>query len=208
MVQHLVNGAAAAAGGAVETAGTHRVAGRRVDVVFVLILLLAAGLRLHLATTEPYIHDEDNTSIPLSKTISFAPGKVYLPIRAENHGALPAYVVKASSTLFGTSPLAYRAIHVLAGLVTIVMIFLVTRQWYGPVAARWAAALLAFNEYYLAISSRATAHVPHLFFVVAAAFAFSRFLRAGRPVFLYAAAVSIGLAFYCKEHSALLLPVF
>lgn len=191
-----------------EATGTSRAAGRGIDFVFALILLAAAFLRYQAATTEPYIHDEDNTAIPLSKTISFTPGNLHLPVRGENHGALPAYVVKASSALFGTTPLAYRTLHVLGGLCTIVLIFVLTRQWYGPVAARWAAAFLAFNEYYLAISSRATAHVPHLFLVTATVYAIGRFLRLQRPLYLYLGALSLGLAFYCKEHSALLLPVF
>jgi 4-amino-4-deoxy-L-arabinose transferase-like glycosyltransferase len=96
----------------------------------------------------------------------------------------------------------------LLGLCTVVLIYLLTRQWYGASAARWAAALMAFNEYYLTISSRATAHVPHLFLVTAAVYAFSRFLAAQRPVYLYMAGAAVGLAFYCKEHAALLLPVF
>jgi 4-amino-4-deoxy-L-arabinose transferase-like glycosyltransferase len=181
---------------------------RRIDVVFLLIVVVALGLRLNLATTEPFIHDEENTSIPLSRTISFSPGALNFPIRGENHGALPAYVVKASSAMFGTTPLGYRLLHVLLGICTVAVVYLLTRQWYGVPAARWAAALLAFNEYFLAISSRATAHVPHLLFVALAFFAFSRFLRTPQPVYLYAAGASVGFAFYCKEHSALLLPVF
>ncbi len=181
---------------------------RRIDIVFLVLIAAALVLRLQLATTQPYIHDEENTSIPLSKTIALAPGHVNLPLRGENHGALPAYFVKASSTLFGATAPGYRAVHMLVSLCTIGLIYLLTRQWYGLVAARWAAALLAFNEYYLGVSARATAHVPHLFFVTAAVFAFSRFLGAPRPAWLYAAGAAVGLAFYCKEHSALLLPVF
>ena len=98
--------------------------------------------------------------------------------------------------------------HVLLSIATILLIYALTRQWVGPVAARWAAALLAFNEYYLAVSSRATAHVPYLFFVAAALLVFSRFLSTQRPAFLYAAAAALGLAFYCKEHAVLLLPFF
>src|SRR5262245_46776514 len=180
MVQQLERSDTATVECVADAAGTFRAAGRRIDIVFFLILLAAALLRLYLATTEPYIHDENNTAIPLSKAISFTPGHLNLPVRGENHGALPAYVVKASSTLFGTTPLAYRTVHVLGGLCAIALIFLLTRQWYGPVAARWAAALLAFNEYYLAISSRATAHVPHLFLVTAAIYAIGRFLRLQR----------------------------
>ena len=39
-------------------------------------------------------------------------------------------------------------------------------------------------------------------------FVFSRFLVTERPAYLYGAAVASGLAFYCKEHAVLLLPVF
>jgi 4-amino-4-deoxy-L-arabinose transferase-like glycosyltransferase len=183
-------------------------AGRRIDPVLVLILLAALGVRLYLATTREYIHDEINTAIPLSKTISFEPGNLHLPLRGENHPALPAYVAKVSSLLFGTSQLGYRGMHLLLGLLTIAMVYGMTRQWYGAAAARWAAAFMAFNEYYLNVSSRTTAHVPHLLFVTAAVYAFSRFLATERPRYLYLAGASLGFAFYCKESTALLLPVF
>jgi 4-amino-4-deoxy-L-arabinose transferase-like glycosyltransferase len=182
--------------------------GRRIDVVFLGVLFAALGLRLPLASTRPYVHDEENAAIPLAHTISFTRGQLNLPIRGENHGALPAYVVKASSTLFGSTPPAYRSLHVLLGLGAVALIYFVTNQWYGRAAARWAAALFAFNEYFLDVSTRATAHAPYLFFVASAVAAFSQFLRAGRPAYLYAAGLFVGLAFYCKEHSALLLPVF
>lgn len=180
----------------------------RVDPVLLAILVLALGLRLQLAATAAYIHDEDRTAIPLSKTISFAPGHINLPLRGENHGALPAYVVRASSAIFGETQLGYRGLHVLLGLATILLLARMARQWFGPQAAYWTAGLFAFNEYYLTISSRATAHVPHLFLVASALYLFSRFLATDRAAFAYAAGGAAGLAFYCKEHSALLLPVF
>jgi len=183
-------------------------AGRRIDPVLILILLVALVVRVRLGVTREYIHDEINTAIPLSKTISFEPGHLNLPLRGENHPALPAYVVKVSSTVFGTSRVGYRGMHILLGLLTIAMVYAMTRQWYGPVPARWAAAVMAFNEYYLDVSSRATAHVPNLLFVTAAVYAFSRFLATERPRYLYLAGASVGIAFYCKESTALLLPVF
>jgi 4-amino-4-deoxy-L-arabinose transferase-like glycosyltransferase len=181
---------------------------KRADPVLLAIVLAALAVRIAIAVTVPYVHDEENTHIPLSKTISFASGTRNLPIRGENHGALPAYLVKISSTLFGTTPLAYRALHILFGLLTVVLIYCVTNEWYGPVAARWAAALMAFNDYFLSVSARATAHVPHLFLVTSAVYAFSRFLAREHARWLYIAGVAVGLAFYCKEHSALLIPVF
>jgi 4-amino-4-deoxy-L-arabinose transferase-like glycosyltransferase len=178
------------------------------DVPFVCILLAAALVRVWLATTERYVHDENNTAIALARTISFAPGYLHLPLRGENHPALPAYVVKASGEFFGRSQAGYRMLSLLLGLGTLILIFLLAVDTLGPVAARWAAALLAFNEYYLGVSARATAHVPHLLLVATAMYAYGRFVRTQRPAFIYAAAASAGLAFYAKEHSALVMPIF
>src|SRR6185295_12764269 len=136
------------------------------------------------------------TSIPLSRTISFTPGALNLPLRGENHPALPAYLVKASGEFFGRDQPGYRMLSLLLGLATIVLIYLLTLDAFGPMAARWAAALLAFNDYYLGVSARATAHVPHLLLVTGAMYAYSRFLRTQRPAFIYAGAASAGLAFY------------
>ena len=152
----------------------------RVDPVLLAIVLVALALRLQLAATEAYIHDEDGTAIPLSKTISVTPGQFNLPLRGENHGALPAYVVRASSTIFGETRLGYRALHLILGLATVLLLARMARQWHGPQAAHWTAGLFAFNEYYLTISSRVTAHVPHLFLIASALYLFSRFLVTNR----------------------------
>jgi 4-amino-4-deoxy-L-arabinose transferase-like glycosyltransferase len=178
------------------------------DGPFLCILLVAGLLRLWLATSEPYVHDELNTAIALSRTISFQPGQVHLPLRGENHPALPAYVVKASGEFFGRNPAGYRMLSLLLGLGVLVLIYSLSVDTLGPVAARWAAALVAFNEYYLGVSARATAHVPHLLLVTAAMYAYTRFVRTQRPAFIYAAAASASLAFYAKEHSALVMPIF
>ena len=181
----------------------------RPDVVLLLILVVAFFARVVLAVTQPLVHDEFNTSIPLAERISFAPENRYLPLRAINHPALPAYFVKASTTLLDSKkPLGYRGLHVVASLVIVVLIYSMTKRWYGVPAARWAAALIAFNEYALAVSSHATAHVPFLLFVTGAVVAFSRFLAGQRPRFLYLVGASLALAFYAKEHAALLLPLF
>jgi 4-amino-4-deoxy-L-arabinose transferase-like glycosyltransferase len=186
-------------------------AGRRwrPDAVLLVILMAALGARVVLAVMQPFVHDEFNTSIPLAERITFTGEDRYLPLRAINHPALPAYFVKASTTLLGSKePLGYRGLHVFASLVIVILIYSLTKGWFGLAAARWAAALVAFNEYSLAVSSHATAHVPFLFFVTGAVVAFGRFLANQRPCFLYLAGASLALAFYAKEHAALLLPLF
>jgi 4-amino-4-deoxy-L-arabinose transferase-like glycosyltransferase len=178
------------------------------DGLFLLVLLGALAARMQLAPTLPLIHDEENTTIPLARLISFEEGKRNLPIRAVNHGALPAYFAKLSSTLFGERPDGYRTVHIGLSLLTVVLVFLLARRVYGSQAALAAAMLLAFNEYFLNISARVTAHAPYLLFATLALVAFGWFLLARRTIFLYAAAIALGLGFYCKEHIVLLLPVF
>ena len=178
------------------------------DGLFLLVLLGALAARMQLAETVPLIHDEENTTIPLSRLISFDEGKRNLPIRAVNHGALPAYFAKLSSSLFGERALGYRTVHVGLSLLTIVLVFLLARRVYGSQAALAAAIVLAFNEYFLNVSARVTAHAPYLLFATLALYAFSRFLLSHRATYLYAAAVALGLGFYCKEHVVLLVPVF
>jgi dolichol-phosphate mannosyltransferase len=130
-----------------------------------------------------------------------------LPLRGPAHPALVAYVIRASTTLFGRSRFASRALHLAAGLAAILVAAAITRHWYGARAARWTAALLAFNEYHIRISSIATSHAPQLFFVALATYACHRLLATQRPGWFYAASAATALAFYCKEHSALVLVV-
>ena len=179
----------------------------RLDAALIVVLLAALLARIDLANIRTYIHDESNNAIPLAQTVSFAPGNLNLPLRGQNHGAFPAYVVHISGALFGTTRLGYRMMHVLVATATILLVALVARRWFGPVAALWTAAIFAFNGYFLFVGSRATAHVPYLFFVAAAVASFSRFLAVQRASYLYAAAAALGVAFYSKEHAALLLPL-
>ena len=112
-------------------------AGRRIDESLNLGRLKATDgafnydipAGVDLATIRTFVHDEANTSIPLSRTISFDPQHLHLPLRGENHGALPAYVVKGSSTLFGTGRLSLRALHIILSLCTIVLVYLMARRW-------------------------------------------------------------------------------
>jgi dolichyl-phosphate-mannose--protein O-mannosyl transferase len=50
--------------------------------------------------------------------------------------------------LAGKTPFGYRFLHVVAGLLTIVVIFRIANDWFGAAAATWAATLLVFNEYH------------------------------------------------------------
>jgi len=62
------------------------------------IMLAALLLRLHLAVTAEYIHDEQNNAIPLSKTITFSP-VLNLPHVNNLHTSFSLGEVKAGAAL-------------------------------------------------------------------------------------------------------------
>ncbi len=154
------------------------------------------------------IGDEDSLAIDFANKITFFGDDRYLPIRGRDHPALPSYVIKLSFELFGLSQLGARTLHVFAGVISVVLVFQLAAALYGDRAALWAAALVSFNEYHIVVSSLATAKGPHLLFVLAATYAFTRLLVTNRAIYLYWTAAFLGLAFYCKEHTVLVLLAF
>ena len=177
-------------------------------MTLLLIIGTAAVLRLYRASVAKYIWDEKMDWIPLAQSISLRPGNLHLPLHGTHDPSLPAYFIKASSILFGETPIGFRFSSLLAGLLAILFVYLIAREWKGQTAALWAAALLAFNEYHIGISSFAVEKIYYGCFVSIAAYSFSRFLHTGKPNLLYFTAVATGLGFLCKMLSSLLVPVF
>ena len=147
------------------------------DVVLLLILLVALALRIYLANIPTYIWEEAMESIPLSQSISLQKGSLHLPIRGPYHPALSLYFIKLSGAIFGNTPLGFRFLGVLAGLLSIYIAAQLTLEWVGLTAARLVTVLLAFNEYHIAVSALASVKVYYLLFSILAMYFFSRFLR-------------------------------
>ncbi len=177
-------------------------------MTLLLIIGTAAVLRLYRASVAKYIWDEEMHWIPLAQSISVRPGHLHLPLHGGHDPFLPAYFIKASSILFGETPVGFRFLSLLVGLLAILVVYLIAREWKGATAGLWAAGLLAFNEYHIGISSFAVEKIYYLCLVSIAVYSFSRFLQKGKPNFLYLAAVATGLGFLCKLLSSLLVPVF
>jgi hypothetical protein len=96
---------------------------------------------------------------------------------------------------------------ILVGSATVLLAATMAGALGGPAPAVWTAALVAFNEYHMAVSAMALELVYYVAFGMFAVFAFWRFLETDRDRWLYAAAVSLGYAYFCKEIAALIGPV-
>jgi 4-amino-4-deoxy-L-arabinose transferase-like glycosyltransferase len=178
-------------------------------LVIALIVVVAAGLRLWSATG-PLDGIEAYEFIPAATTLT----PDHLPIRLAQHGALPAYLIRGSSLIFGNSDLGFRAFSIIAGTATVLLLYLVAARWWGSLAGLMAAALLAIDRYHIEISARAIDLPFDLMFVAAAIFCVSRFLHGsaggaapGRTGWwLIGAGAATALGFLCKEFTALMVP--
>lgn len=180
----------------------------RTRLVLTVILCVAAALRLREASMAPLELIEKDEFIPGALTISTS----HVPLRISQHGVLPMYLVRLSGLAFGDSPLGFRALSVVAGVLTVLTLFAIARRWWGARAGIGAAALLAVERYHVEVSARAIDLPWDLLFVCLSLYCFSRFVegteRDRADWWLVGVAASAGLAFICKELSALLIPAF
>ena len=107
--------------------------------ILVLILIVGATLRLASASLAPLEAIERDELIPTAMTIT----KEHLPLRAAQHGILPAYIIRASGLAFGNSILGLRLTSVIAGVATILLLYVVGARWWGQSAGLIAASLAA-----------------------------------------------------------------
>ena len=180
-------------------------------LLLVLILVVGTMLRVASASRDPLVAIERDEFIPIAMTIT----KEHLPLRAAQHGILPGYIIRAGGLAFGNSILGLRLISVIAGVATILLLYVVGARWWGQSGGLIAAALLAVERYHINVSARAIDLPFELFFLAIAIYTFSRFLYAikqkAAPVeagrWLYGAASACALGFLCKELTILMAPV-
>jgi 4-amino-4-deoxy-L-arabinose transferase-like glycosyltransferase len=178
------------------------------DIVLWVTLIAAFAARLYLALSSTYFWDEDHDWINTAVTISFNPAHLNLPLRADYHGALPAYLIRISALLFGETPAGFRFVNVVLGALTVAVVYALVREWKGEVAARWAAALMAVNEFHVSGSMLAIQRSPFLFFAAVSLYCCVRFLETERPRWLYWTAASAAFAFLSYEIALFLIPTF
>ncbi len=172
------------------------------------LFLIALASRLYPLLTSTYVWDEEREWIVVAERISFHPGNLYLPIHEGHHPSLPAYFIKAGSTLFGKNVLGYRFFSLAAGMLTLLVLWRLAARWAGPAAAMWTLALLVLNEYHIGVSILAVEKSLQHLFAALSLYGFYRYLAGENVKCLYLSAVTAGLACLCNECSVLLLAAY
>jgi hypothetical protein len=178
------------------------------DPILLAILVAAVIVRVYLAMVSTYAWDEERQNIPTALRISLHPDSFYLPIHETLHPSLPPYFVRAGALLLGETPLGFRLLAIISGVLTVLLISRIAQDMFGSTAGRVAAFLLAFNEYHIGVSALAGGHSFYLLFCALAIFCLIRFLRTERTRYLFLAGPAAGLGYLCYELTLLLIPAF
>jgi uncharacterized protein (TIGR03663 family) len=170
----------------------------------VVILLVAAALRLPALEMNPFHHDEGvngffTTELVRHGQYSYNPQNF--------HGPSLYYFALASETVFGLNDVAMRLVPVLCGLLTVALM-LPLRRYLGALATLSAAALFAVSPGAVYIS-RYFIHESLLVCFCMALFVASLLYRdTRRPAYLVAAAAAAALIFATKETGVIHIIVF
>ena len=107
----------------------------------------------------------------------------------------------------GRRPHAVMWVNILAGAVTVFVVWWGMRNWFGPGAGIAAAALAATSDCHIAFSRMALTDVPLCLWMAAGVFTAWRAVLTGRPVWIAFAAVCAALAWWTKYNGWLTLAI-
>jgi hypothetical protein len=177
-----------------------------VRTVILLLVLAIPSLTLRLVhlTTLGYNSDEAvyaGQALSLTKDPAFLP---YFPVfRA--HPLLFQTFLSVVYHIFGFSELAGRLLAAGFGLGTVAAVYALGRLLYGPRVGYVAALLIGVMPYQVVVSRQVLLDGPMAFFSTVSIYLIARYALTHRPIWLYAAAATLGLTVLSKETSLLLL---
>ena len=165
-------------------------------VLYAVLLLVAAVLRLAWLGHRPLHHDESIHAYYAWRILTVGPSDYrYDPVY---HGPALYYLTALCQWVLGPSDFSSRMLSVITGLGLVALAWPL-RPFIGRRQALFYAALVTLSPT-LSYYSRSLRHdVPIAFFTLAAITAFLHFVRSGRRRHAYLAGVAIGLAAATKE---------
>lgn len=183
---------------------THAGEGRRPAwLVLAALIALATGLRFWRLGDFSIFWDESASWVFSRHSI------LELLTRNVDHGNPPLYYITLGlwMRLFGESEAALRALSAVAGILSVVGLFLLGRELFGHRVGAWSALLLAACPIHVYYSQEARAYTALILLGIFSAWFLARALRTDRWSDWLAAAVIASLAFYV-HYSGLLIAAF
>jgi uncharacterized protein (TIGR03663 family) len=161
----------------------------------ILIILVAAFLRLYDYGLKPLHHDEGVNGFFLTRL--FREG-VYQYDPANYHGPTLYYFALLTSKIFGLNTFAIRLVPALFGIGTVWLV-LRLRRHLGGIAALASAALIAVSPGAVYLSRYFIHESQFVFFTLGIVVAALRFYEEAEPTYLLMASASAALLFATKE---------
>lgn len=122
-------------------------------VLAVVLLLLAAGLRLwNIATLPAGLTDAEITDIRVTETVRQGQIEVFYDLGNEGREGLYHTGLAAFTTFSGSGLLGYRLFSLWAGLLTLALVYALASRLFGPLAGVAALGLLAVNFWSILLS--------------------------------------------------------
>ncbi|MDO8269510.1 MAG: glycosyltransferase family 39 protein [Candidatus Levybacteria bacterium] len=187
-----------------------------VVLLFCVILLIAAFLRLFMLSSVPNGLQQDETSIGYNALSIVQTGKdeygksFPLSFKAFGEYKLPLsiYLTSASFALFGVSDFTLRLTSAIFGILTVVVVFFLTlRITKSRQVAFIAMGLLAINPWHLHFSRGAYEVTPALFCITLGIYLFLVFLKKNSSYLLSLSLIFFALSMYGYNIARLFVPL-
>jgi dolichyl-phosphate-mannose-protein mannosyltransferase len=171
-----------------------------------ILAITAAGFAARFANLEDVAVEHFDEGVYASNLFFPDDGFAY-PDRHLYAPPLVPAMIEWSMILFGENPTRPLLPSVILGSLTVPLIWLVTRRWFGSAAAVAAASLLALNDFHITMSRSALTDVPMVFFLLLAVWLIHEGVSQSRLGVAALGGLATGLAWSTKYNGWLPLAV-
>ncbi len=173
------------------------------------ILVIAFLFRFYYATRIEFENEDEIAKFTLAQGISFHPNNFFVPLGSEKlfHPPLNQYLIKIGFLFGGINPLSARIPFILLGSLSLLFIYLLTREELSKRGALFALILSSFDQYLIQMSVLMIERV-YISFIPPVIYFFYRGLKTEKRKNFIWLGIALGLGYLGKESILLLLPGF
>jgi len=145
--------------------------------IFIITVLVAAGLRLHLLGAQSLWHDEGNAYVQSTRSLAAIADNAARDIHPPGY----YWLLAMWRTLHGDSEFALRSLSALASVLSIALTYGLGARLYGRVPGLLAATFVTVNTFSLFYAQEARMYALLTLWAVAAMWALAGLIKTGRP---------------------------